>query len=128
MPQWRHWRSTRSWSSSRAVTAAPCPPSGRRGWSISTAAALIVGLIFLFIFFRFVQLWIQSLLAGAKVGILDMVRMKLLKIDYTMIVRQKIALVQAGVKVSTQEMEAHFLAGGRVQPVVQAVIAAHKAG
>ena len=45
-----------------------------------------------------------------------------------MIVRQKIALVQAGVKVSTQEMEAHYLSSGNVQKVATAVIAAHKAG
>ena len=89
---------------------------------------LIVGLIFLFVFFSFLQLWIQCLLTGARIGILDMIRMKLCKVDYAMIVRQKIALVQAGVKVSTQEMEAHFLSRGNVQKVAGAVIAAHKAG
>jgi uncharacterized protein YqfA (UPF0365 family) len=85
-------------------------------------------LIVLFVFFNFVQLWIQSFLTGAKIGIVDMVRMKLCKVDYAMIVRQKIALVQAGVKVSTQEMEAHYLSRGNVQRVAGAVIAAHKAG
>jgi uncharacterized protein YqfA (UPF0365 family) len=89
---------------------------------------LIVGLIFLFVFFSFVQLWIQCLLTGAKIGILDMVGMKLRKVDYPMIVRLKIALVQAGVKVTTQEMEAHYLAKGNVPRTATAVIAAHKAG
>jgi uncharacterized protein YqfA (UPF0365 family) len=89
---------------------------------------LIVGLIFLFIFFSFVRLWIQAFLASARIGLLDMIRMKLLNIDYNMIVRQKIALIQAGVKVSTQEMEAHVRSRGNVQRVVGAVIAAHKAG
>jgi uncharacterized protein YqfA (UPF0365 family) len=89
---------------------------------------LIVFLIFALIFFSFVKLWIQSLLAGAKIGILDMIRMKLLNIDYAMIVRQKIALVQAGVKSTTQELESHVLARGNLQKVVTAVIAAHKAG
>ena len=88
----------------------------------------IAGIVVLFVFFSFVQLWIQCLLTGAKIGILDMIRMKLCKVDYGMIVRQKIALVQAGVKVSTQEMEAHYLSRGNVQRVVGAVIAAHKAG
>src|SRR6266571_1338547 len=73
---------------------------------------LMVGLIALLIFFNFFQLWIQSFLTGARIGIVDMIRMKLCKVDYAMIVRQKIALVQAGVKVSTQEMEAHFLSRG----------------
>src|SRR5579872_1214947 len=89
---------------------------------------LLVGVIALLIFFNFFQLWIQSFLTGARIGMVDMVRMKLCKVDYNMIVRQKIALVQAGVKVSTQEMEAHVLSRGNVQRVVGAVIAAHKAG
>jgi uncharacterized protein YqfA (UPF0365 family) len=89
---------------------------------------LLVGLVVLLVFFNFFQLWIQSFLTGAKIGFVDMVRMKLCKVDYNMIVRQKIALVQAGVKVATQEMEAHVLSRGNVQRVVGAVIAAHKAG
>jgi uncharacterized protein YqfA (UPF0365 family) len=89
---------------------------------------LIVGLIVVLIFFSFLRLWIQCLLAGARVGIVDMVRMKLLNVDYSMIVRQKIALVQAGIKVTTQEMEAHVLSRGNVPKVAAAVIAAHKAG
>ena len=91
------------------------------------AVGVVIGLIFMVIFFSFIQLWIQSLLAGAKIGIFDMVRMKLLKVDYTQVVKQKIALVQAGVAVSTQEMEAHVLARGNLQRVASAVIAAHKA-
>jgi uncharacterized protein YqfA (UPF0365 family) len=93
-------------------------------WVVAIVGGLI-GLIILVIFLSFVQLWIQSFLTGAKIGILDMVRMKLCKVDYSMIVRQKIALVQAGVKVATQEMEAHVLSRGNVQKVVGAVIAAH---
>src|SRR5262249_10594381 len=57
-----------------------------------------------------------------------MIRMKLCKVDFAMIVRQKIALVQAGVKVSTQELEAHYLSRGNVPKEATAVIAAHKAG
>src|SRR5919199_1470124 len=45
-----------------------------------------------------------------------------------MIVRQKIALVQAGVKVNTEDLEAHYLARGNVPKTATAVIAAHKAG
>src|SRR5271155_919782 len=86
---------------------------------------LIVFLIFLLIFFSFFRLWIQCLLAGARIGFMDMVRMKLLNVDYGMIVRQKIALVQAGIlNVKTQEMEAHVLSRGNVPKVAAAVIAA----
>lgn len=89
---------------------------------------LIVALVFLFVFFSFVQLWIQCWLTRANIGLVDMIRMKLCKVDYALIVQQKIALVQAGVKVSTQEMEAHYLSKGDVKRVARAVIAAHKAG
>src|SRR5262249_57480972 len=94
---------------------------------VLVGVGLMVGLIALLAFFNFVQLWIQCLLTGARIGIVDMIRMKLCKVDYSMIVRQKIALVQAGVKVSAQEMEAHVLSRGNVQKVVRAVIPAPKA-
>ena len=54
--------------------------------------------------------------------------MKLRNVDYGMIVRQKIALVQAGVKVTTEDLESHFLSRGNVPKTATAVIAAHKAG
>src|SRR5438132_9588426 len=92
-----------------------------KNWlAIVVIVLLIVFLIFLLIFFSFVRLWIQCLLAGARIGIVDMVRMKLLNVDYGMIVRQKIALVQAGIKVATQEMEAHVLSRGNVPKVTAA--------
>lgn len=96
-------------------------------WVAIAIGGLLV-LIFFLIFLSFLKLWIQSFLANAKIGIVDMIRMKLLNIDYAVVVRQKIALVQAGVKATTQELEAHVLARGNLQKVVTAVIAAHKAG
>src|SRR5438874_10518309 len=95
---------------------------------IGGAVLLVLGVFFLVIFFSFVRLWIQCLLTGAKISIWDLVGMKLRNVDYGMIVRQKISLVQAGVKVSTQELEAHYLARGNVPKTATAVIAAHKAG
>jgi uncharacterized protein YqfA (UPF0365 family) len=89
---------------------------------------LILGIFFLVIFFSFLRLWIQCFLTGAKISIWDLIGMKLRNVDYAMVVRQKIALVQAGVKVSTQEMEAHYLSRGNVPKTAAAVIAAHKAG
>ncbi len=101
----------------------------QQGWLIILVVVLVgVALLLVLIFFSFLRLWIQAWLARANVGIVDMIRMKLLGIKYDMIVQQKIALVQAGVKVSTQDMEAHFLSKGSVERVAKAVIAAHKAG
>ena len=102
---------------------------GTIGIVAGAIAAVVILLIFLFIFFSFVGLWIQSMVAGAGVGMFDMVKMRLLKLDYTQVVKMKIALVQAGVKASTEELEQYLLANGKkLESVVQAVIAAHKAG
>src|SRR5262249_32016832 len=89
---------------------------------------VLFGFILMLIFFGFIRLWIQGLLTGAKIGIPDLVGMKLRNVDSAMIVRQKIALVQAGVKVNTEDLEAHYLARGNVPKTATAVIAAHKAG
>jgi uncharacterized protein YqfA (UPF0365 family) len=92
------------------------------------AVLLLFFIFFLVIFFSFLRLWIQCFLTGARISIWDLIGMKLRNVDYGLIVRQKIALVQAGVKVNTQEMEAHYLARGNVAKTAAAVIAAHKAG
>lgn len=97
-------------------------------WVVIGGVLLMMLLFFLVIFFSFLRLWIQCFLTGAKISIWDLVGMKLRNVDYGMIVRQKIALVQAGVKVNTQEMEAHYLARGNVPKTAASVIAAHKAG
>jgi uncharacterized protein YqfA (UPF0365 family) len=97
-------------------------------WVIVGIVLLLVGGIALVVFFSFIQLWVQSLLTGANISMFNLIGMKLRKVDYQMIVRQKIALVQAGVRISTEDLEAHYLARGNVPKTATAVIAAHKAG
>lgn len=97
-------------------------------WVIGGGVLLLLGIFMLIVFFSFVRLWIQSLLTGAKIGILDLVGMKLRNVDYGLIVRSKIALVQSGVRITTEDLESHFLSRGKVEKTVGAVIAAHKAG
>jgi uncharacterized protein YqfA (UPF0365 family) len=92
------------------------------------AILLVVAVIFLFLFISYFQLWIQARLTRASISFIDLIGMRFRKVDYPMIVRRKIALVQAGVKVDNNELEAHYLAGGNVPKVAIAVIAAHKAG
>ena len=80
---------------------AQAPPAGvpENLWLwILLGIGLIILLIFLVIFFSFIRLWIQSFLTGAKVGLVDMIRMKLCNVDYGKVVRWKIPLVQAGAK------------------------------
>ena len=95
---------------------------------IVAGIALLIFLFMLILFFSFVRLYIQCLLTGAKIGMFDLVGMKLRNVDYAMIVRQKIAMVQSGVKVSTEDLESHFLSRGNVPKTATAVIAAYKAG
>ncbi|WP_020475906.1 flotillin-like protein FloA [Zavarzinella formosa] len=102
---------------------------GGQIWILVVAGiALLVFLFMLILFFSFVRLYIQSLLTGAKIGIFDLIGMKLRNVDYQMVVRQKIALIQSGVKVTTEDLESHYLSRGNVPKTSTAVIAAHKAG
>src|SRR3984885_12276918 len=88
---------------------------------------VVVAVVFLFLFMSFLPLWIQCVLTGADISIWNLLWMKLRKVNYEMIVKQKIALKQAGVKIATAELEAHYLSGGNVERTTLAVIAAHKA-
>jgi len=80
---------------------------------------------------RYLRLWLQSYASSAGIGLFDLVVMSFKKVSPTVIVRSKIMAVQAGLGDATgitkQALEAHYLAGGRVPLVVQALIAAHKA-
>src|SRR5436309_15925830 len=97
-------------------------------WPLAVGlVGIAVFLFVLFICFNFVQLWIQAYLAGAKIGFIDMIRMKLLKLEYVTIVKLNIALVKAGTKVSPQEMEAKVMSRCRLEKVVRAVSAPHTA-
>ncbi len=96
-------------------------------WIIVGAVAVLIFLVFLFVFFKFVRLWIQAVLTGANISIFSLIGMQLRNIDYAMIVKNKIALVQAGVKITTDDLEQHYLTRGNVPKTTAAVIAAHKA-
>jgi uncharacterized protein YqfA (UPF0365 family) len=99
------------------------------GWFLVLGAILLViAVIFLFLFISYFQLWIQARLTRSSISFIDLIGMRFRKVDYQMIVRQKIALVQAGVKVDNSELEAHYLTRGNVPKVAAAVIAAQKAG
>lgn len=90
--------------------------------------ALLIA-IFIMIFFigSSITLWIQALVSGARVGLLNIVFMRFRKVPPKMIVEAKIMAVKSGLDISTNDFESHFLAGGNVMRVVQALIAADKA-
>lgn len=81
------------------------------------------------IFFSFVPLglWISSISAGVNVGIFNLVGMKLRRVLPSRIVNPLIKARKAGIGVTVNQLEAHYLAGGNVDRVVNALIAAQRA-
>ena len=90
---------------------------------------LLVIDVIVFIYFvgSAISLWVQALVSGAAVGLFNIVFMRFRKIPPKMIVNAKIMAVKAGLEISTNDLESHYLAGGDVMRVVQALIAADKA-
>jgi len=88
--------------------------------------ALII-VIFLAILGQFISLWFQALLSKARVSIADLIGMRFRRVDPRIIVISRIRAVKAGLEISTNQLETHYLAGGRVQNVVSALIAAKRA-
>ena len=90
-------------------------------------AAVIVVLAFLLFLFSYGFLYIKALLAGAHVGILELVGMKLRGVRPSVIVDSRIMAIKAGLPIETVALETHYLARGNVPNVVRALIAASKA-
>jgi uncharacterized protein YqfA (UPF0365 family) len=89
--------------------------------------ALMVLLVIFVVLYQFIGLYIRATVSGAKVGFVDLLGMRLRKVNALAIVSARIQASRAGLNVSTPEMESHVLAGGDVQRVVNAMIAANKA-
>ncbi len=87
----------------------------------------IAVIILLFFVGSAISLWVQALVSGAHVGLFNIVFMRFRKVPPKLIVTSKIMAVKAGLEFSTDSLESHFLAGGNVSRVVQALIAADKA-
>lgn len=84
-------------------------------------------LVLIGVFFYFLKVWIRAAMSGARVSLFNLLGMKLRRVPPTLIVDARIRLVKAGLDLDTDAIEAHYLAGGNVINVVQALIAADKA-
>ncbi len=93
-----------------------------------TGLAVVLGLVFLIILFNFFGIWLRAKIADAPVSFARLVGMRLRRVPVGMIVDSRITAVKAGLPLDTDELEAHYLAGGNVDQVVLALIAADKAG
>ncbi|MDB2430474.1 flotillin-like protein FloA [Akkermansiaceae bacterium] len=85
---------------------------------------LVIGLIFV----NFLGLWIQAKAAGTPVSFLNLVFMRFRKVHPATIVNSRITAAKAGLDYTTDQLEAHYLAGGDIINVVLALVAAEKAG
>ena len=87
------------------------------------------GIILLFIFLYFVpiSLWITAQFSNVRVGLLELVFMRIRKVPPSLIVNSMINATKAGIDITTAELETHYLAGGNVPNVIKALISADKA-
>lgn len=94
---------------------------------IIVAIVGVAGLIFAAVLIGSLKLWIQSIASNATVSLVRIVLMPLRKINASLIVNNFIFAKKAGLNISVEELETHFLAQGNVTRVVQAMVAANKA-
>ncbi|MEZ6108952.1 MAG: flotillin-like protein FloA [Pirellulaceae bacterium] len=93
----------------------------------------LVGLGFVFALLKYGNLWLQAFLSKADITLLSLIGMGFRQVKPEVIVQAKVMAVQAGLDInrrtgmSTTRLEAHYLAGGDVQRVINAIIAAHRA-
>ncbi len=97
--------------------------------SIALVIILVGGIIFLFTFLYFVPLglWFSAQLSRVRINLLQLVFMRFRKVPPQVIVKAMINSTKAGLHLTRDELEAHYLAGGNVTNVINALISADKA-
>jgi len=92
---------------------------------------ILAGTVFLVVILvvaYFFGIWLRARFNNAPVSFFELVGMKLRRVDVNQVVNARIKAVQAGLKVSIEELESHYLAGGNVMNVIEAYISASRAG
>lgn len=100
------------------------------GAQFGVLIAMVVGSIvclWILLYFVPVGLWFQALISGVRISLLQLILMRWRKVPPSSIVNPLINSRKAGLKLNRDELEAHFLAGGHVKNVVNALISADKA-
>ncbi len=90
---------------------------------------IIGGVVLLFIFLYFVPvgLWVTAQVSGVRVGIVQLIIMRIRKVPPSLIVNSLITANKAGIPITANDLETHFMAGGNVNNVVKALVSADKA-
>ena len=94
---------------------------------IAAVVGLLLVLIIVYFIFSFFMVWLRAALAGARVGFTNLIFMRIRQVPYGLVVDARITAKKAGIDLTTDELEAHFLAGGSLIPTVQSLITALKA-
>jgi uncharacterized protein YqfA (UPF0365 family) len=92
-----------------------------------TLLVLVVAVLVIVLYLIPVRLWVAAFASGAYVGLFTLVGMRLRRVPPSTIVTARISAVKAGLDISVNDLEAHYLAGGNVVNVVNALISADKA-
>ena len=95
--------------------------------SLFIIVAVCIVFLILFLWFFPIGIWFQALISGVHTSLIQLVFMRFRKVPPTIIVKNMISAAKAGLKLNQNELEAHYLAGGRVNSVVNALISADKA-
>ncbi len=95
---------------------------------IFSVIGAIFALIVLVVFFKYLGLYIRCVTSGANIGLFELLMMSLRKVSPETIAQARISTVQAGLDVDMRDLQAHYLAGGNVNNVIRALIAADRAG
>ena len=98
-------------------------------FSIMIGVFVVLGVILLAVILSFfpIMLWISALASGVRVSIITLIAMRLRRVTPSRIVNPQIKATKAGLGLSINQLESHFLAGGNVDRVVNALIAAQRA-
>ena len=94
---------------------------------ILLALVLLVGLVFLILLFNFFTIFIRAWVSGAYVGLIELAAMRLRGVPVGLVVDNYINARKAGIDLTVDQLNVHYLAGGDVSMVVRALIAAQKA-
>ncbi|MFN3402972.1 MAG: flotillin-like protein FloA [Cytophagaceae bacterium] len=89
--------------------------------------AILIILFFVFMYFVPLNLWLTAQFSGVRVGLLQLVFMRIRRVPPRIIVESMITSTKAGLNLTTNDLETHYLAGGHVPNVIKALISADKA-
>ena len=99
------------------------------GWviTLSILGALILTAVIIMLILVPFRLWFRALVSSAHISMIKLIGMKLRKVDCQLITLNYITARKAGLKITVEELETHFMAGGNVEKVVKALVAAFSA-